>query len=341
MIYNDHLIIKQLLAEPRSIILSAHSNPDGDTIGSCLALYHLFIQLGHNTCIISPNPIPVYLNWLAELDKIIVYDIDNEIAEQKFKDTNLIFSVDYNAYKRSGDGLSKLIEQTNVPRILIDHHPNPDLVFDALISDTSASSTAELVFQLINDLGHASKINKDIAECLYVGLLTDTGSFSFSINTDKPYKMAAFLFNKGIDVHRINQKIYGSFNENRLRLTGFAISQKLYVYPELRFAIISLTKKELEEYKHQTGDTEGLVNYALGIENIVAAALLTEREDKIRISLRSKGDFAVNAIASDFFAGGGHKNAAGGDSFIPMNETIESLVKIISQFKIELNEIEL
>lgn len=341
MIYNDHLIIKQLLSKPRSIVLTAHSNPDGDTIGSCLALYHLFFKLGHKPCVISPNALPVYLNWLPELEKIIVYDSDNQNAEQKFKDADIIFSVDYNAYKRSGDGLSKLIEQTNVPHILIDHHPNPDLVFDALISDTLASSTAELVFQMISDLDYTSIINKDIAECLYVGLLTDTGSFSFSINTDRPYKMAAFLFNKGIDIHSINQKIYGSFNENRLRLTGYAISQKLYVYPELRFAIIALTKKELEKFNHQIGDTEGFVNYALGIENIVAAALLTEREDKIRVSLRSKGNFAVNAIASEFFAGGGHKNAAGGDSFISMNETIESLVKIISRFKIELNEIEL
>ena len=185
------------------------------------------------------------------------------------------------------------------------------------------------------------RINKELAESLYVGLLTDTGSFSFSINSDKPYIIAAFLYNTGIDIQAINQRIYSAFTEGRLRLTGYAISEKLVVNNELRFAYISLTKEDLNRFDHQNGDTEGLVNYALGIENIVAAALLTEKDDKIRLSFRSKSSFAVNKIANEYFEGGGHKNAAGGNSFLSMQETIEKLNKIITQYKSEINAVQL
>ena len=341
MNYNDYKKIALLLSEPRRIVLTAHSNPDGDTIGSCLALYHFFNKLGHQAFVISPNPIPIYLQWLTDFEKILVYDNDIQLVKSCIAEAELIFAIDYNAFNRSGKALEEILEALTIPTVLIDHHPNPHEVFDAIISDTSASSTAELIFRFIEDLDQLQIIDNAIAESLYVGLLTDTGSFSFSINSDKPYKIAAFLFNIGIDIQYINQRVYGSFTESKLRLTGFAISQKLVVLPELRFAYIALSNEELIQFNHQIGDTEGLVNYGLGIENIVAAALLVEKEGKIRISFRSKGDFAVNDIAFKYFAGGGHKNAAGGDSFVSMQETIEKLHSILYLYKTEINAIKL
>lgn len=341
MKYNEYKNISAQLKEPQKIVLSAHASPDGDTIGSCLALYHYLVQFGHQVKVISPNVAPGFLQWLPSYEHLIIYDTDPLSVKKEIEAAELIFAVDYNAFHRTGKGMDSLLENASATKFLIDHHPNPDEVFDARISDTSASSTAELVFRFIEDLGHLEKINKDVAESLYVGLLTDTGSFSFSINSDKPYKMAAFLFNTGIDLQAINQRIYSAFTEGRLRLTGYAISEKLVVNNDYRFAYISLSKEELDRFNHQVGDTEGLVNYALGIENIVTAVLLTEKEGKIRVSFRSKGSFAVNRIAQEYFEGGGHRNAAGGNSFLSMEETIQKLNKIIPQYKAEIDAVQL
>lgn len=341
MKYNEYQNISAQLKEPRKIVLSAHASPDGDTIGSCLALYHYLVQFGHQVKVISPNVAPEFLQWLPSYEHLIIYDTNPLSAKKEIEAAELIFAVDYNAFHRTGKGMDSLLENASATKFLIDHHPNPDEVFDARISDTTASSTAELVFRFIEDLGHLKKINKDVAESLYVGLLTDTGSFSFSINSDKPYKMAAFLFNTGIDLQAINQRIYSAFTEGRLRLTGYAISEKLVVNNDYRFAYISLSKEELDRFNHQVGDTEGLVNYALGIENIVTAVLLTEKEGKIRVSFRSKGSFAVNKIAQEYFEGGGHRNAAGGNSFLSMEETIQKLNKIFPQYKAEIDAIQL
>lgn len=341
MKYNEYQNISKLLSTPKKIVLSAHASPDGDTIGSCLGLYHFLKQFGHQVNVISPNEVPGFLKWLPAYNQTIIYDNNALKAAEIINDAELIFAVDYNAFHRTGKGLEDLYGQANVAKVLIDHHPDPDDLFDAKISDTSASSTAELVFRFIEDLNQLDKINKEVAESLYVGLLTDTGSFSFAINSDKPYLMAAYLYNTGIDMQAINQRIYSAFTEGRLRLTGFAISEKLHVNHELRFAYIDLSKEELDRFDHQTGDTEGLVNYALGIDNVVAAALLTEKEGKIRISFRSKGNFAVNQIAQTYFEGGGHKNAAGGNSFLSMEETIKKLNSILPNYKSELNAVEL
>lgn len=341
MKYNEYKNISAQLKEPQKIVLSAHASPDGDTIGSCLALYHYLVQFGHQVKVISPNVAPGFLQWLPSYEHLIIYDTDPLSVKKEIEAAELIFAVDYNAFHRTGKGMDSLLENASATKFLIDHHPNPDEVFDARISDTSASSTAELVFRFIEDLGHLEKINKDVAESLYVGLLTDTGSFSFSINSDKPYKMAAFLFNTGIDLQAINQRIYSAFTEGRLRLTGYAISEKLVVNNDYRYAYISLSKEELDRFNHQVGDTEGLVNYALGIENIVTAVLLTEKEGNIRVSFRSKGSFAVNRIAQEYFEGGGHRNAAGGNSFLSMDETIQKLNKIIPQYKAEIDAVQL
>ncbi|MBN1650146.1 MAG: DHH family phosphoesterase [Bacteroidales bacterium] len=341
MEYNEYKYIEAALLKPKKIVLSAHANPDGDTIGSCIGFYHYLSQFGHQVVIISPNEAPRFLQWLPDYDKVLVFDTNPEKVKAEINAADIIFAVDYNAFHRTGEGLSNLLSEVKAIKFLIDHHPHPDDVFDAKISITSASSTAELVFGFIENSNQLARINMDVASGLYVGLLTDTGSFSFSLNSDKPYKMAAFLYNTGIDIQAINQRIYSAFTESRLRLTGYAISDKLVVNNDLRYAYIALTKDELERFKHQNGDTEGLVNYALGIEDIVVAVLMTEKEGKIRLSFRSKGDFEVNTIAKDYFEGGGHRNAAGGNSYLSMNETIEKLKSVLAQYKNEIHAVQL
>lgn len=341
MKYNEYKNISKLLINPRKIVLTAHASPDGDTIGSCLALYHYLIQFGHQVQVIVPDQAPEFLQWMSDYNKVIIFDLDENKGKQAIEDAEIIFAVDYNAFHRAGNGMQTLLENASAIKLMIDHHPDPATVFEEKISDTSASSTAELVYRFIEDSDNLNKINKQVAESLYVGLLTDTGSFSFSINSDKPYKMAAFLFNTGIDIQAINQRIYSAFTENRLRLTGYAISEKLVVNQTTRMAYIALSKEELNRFNHQSGDTEGLVNYALGIENIVVAVLMTEKEGRIRLSFRSKGKFAVNRIANEYFEGGGHRNAAGGNSYKSMEETIQRLNETILQYKSELNAVQL
>lgn len=341
MKYNEYQNISKLLTDPRKIVLSAHASPDGDTIGSCLALYHYLIQFGHQVQVIVPDQAPEFLQWLSDYNKLIIFDLDEKKGKQAIEDAEIIFAVDYNAFHRAGNGLQSLLENASATKLMIDHHPEPEEGFDMLISDTSASSTAELVFRFIEDSANLDKINQQVAEGLYVGLITDTGSFSFSLRSDKPYLMAAFLYNTGIDVQTINQRIYSTFTENRLRLTGYAISEKLVLNHDLRFAYIALSKAEMHRFNYQSGDTEGIVNYALGIKNIVAAVLMTEKEGAIRLSFRSKGNFAVNEIANKYFEGGGHRNAAGGNSLLSIEETIKKLNDIFLQYKTELNSVQL
>lgn len=341
MKYNEYQNIEKILSGGKKIVLTAHANPDGDTIGSNLALYHFLKQRGHHVHFISPNQAPGFLQWLPGYDQTVVFDNHPERAKALIAEADVVCAVDYNAFHRTGDKMEKLLAKSKAVKLMIDHHPNPDEVFRWKISDTMASSTAELVFRFFEDINQLDAINQSVAACLYVGLLTDTGSFSYSIKSDKPYLMAAFLYNTGADLQAINQRIYSAFTESRLRLTGFAISEKLKIVPEFRLAYISLTKEELDRFNHQTGDTEGLVNYALSIENIVVAILLTERDNLIRLSFRSKGNFAVNQIANTYFEGGGHKNAAGGNSFVSMGETIQKLLEVFPEFKTQIDAVQL
>jgi phosphoesterase RecJ-like protein len=339
--YNEYKSLYNSLTEPKRIILTSHASPDGDTIGSSLALYHFFRQFGHQVRMVCPNRAPEFLQWLPAYDDILIFDDSPEEIKEAVAEAELIFAVDYNAWHRTGNALAEVLDDSKAVKFLIDHHPHPDDIFDAKISDTTASSTAELVFNFIEDGGLHDKINREIAQCIYVGLLTDTGSFSYSINSEKPYLIAAALFKTGIDMRSIHQRIYSSFTEGRLRLMGHAISENLVVNNEMRYAYIFLNKSDLDRFGYQDGDTEGIVNYALGIENIVAAVLLTEKEGKIRLSFRSKGSFEVNRIAREHFGGGGHKNAAGGNSFESMEKTIQKMNAVFSEYKDALNDIQL
>ncbi|MCF8378261.1 MAG: DHH family phosphoesterase [Bacteroidales bacterium] len=332
MIKLDFSLIREKITPGKSILLTSHNNPDGDAVGSVLALYHFFYQAGYEVYALVPNPYPEFLHWMPGHENILIYEDKQAYANQLFISSEIIFSLDYNTPERMGEA-GKYLRKSKALKILIDHHIDPEVDFyDHCFSNVNISSTSELAYLFMDSI-NPELISKDVAECIFAGILTDTGSFSYNCNFQQTFNISGALIAKGIDAARINRLIYATHTESRLRLLGYSLSKKLKVYKEFNTAIICLTRAELEKFNHQIGDTEGLVNYALSIKGIRFAALFTEREEKIRISFRSVGNFSVNDFARAHFEGGGHKNAAGGDSYISMEQTIKKFELLLSENK--------
>jgi len=332
----DYSTVAKILKQSKNIIITSHSNPDGDAIGSSLALYNLFSKLGFNVNVCIPNKIPGYLRWMKNCEKILIYKKDHVKIKEILKETEIIFCLDYNDLHRLED-MSELIIDSEATKILIDHHPKVENDIDYKFSTTETSSTAELIYDFIKGIGYENLIDKEIAECIYVGIITDTGSLSYLCNFQSTYLIIANLIGLGIDGKRIHQLVYDTFSENRLRLLGYSLSEKLKVLKEFSTAYIYLSKSDLKKFKYQVGDTEGLVNYALSIKGIRFAALFTEREKVVRISFRSKDNFRVNEFAIKHFEGGGHDNAAGANSYISLEKTLEKFENLLIEYKNRLN----
>jgi phosphoesterase RecJ-like protein len=329
--------IRDRILQSSSIVIVTHTNPDGDAIGSSLGLYH-FLRSFHpnaNVCVIVPNEFPSFLKWMPGVEDVMVFQSSEDASLKVLANADLCFCLDFNSLKRT-DKLSTHLEVSNVFKILIDHHPQPENTFDLMISCTQSSSTSELIYDLIHTMIGNGALNKDVASCLYVGIMTDTGSFSYSCRRPDTYLAVAELIRQGIDSELIHRKVYDTYSENRMRLLGYCLSERLTVLKDFRTAYIYLTDDDLTRFDHQNGDTEGVVNYALSIEGIVLAVLFTQKEDRIRLSMRSKGEFSVNDLARKHFNGGGHKNASGGDSFSSMTETLAFFETILNDYQSEL-----
>ncbi len=326
--------LKQLLEDKnQNIIITSHRNPDGDALGSALAFYEYLAQQGFNVNCVLPNYAPSFLTWLKGYDQIVIYDETPEVAKKLINEASVVFSLDYNIYHRTGN-MQTALSNTKAKKVLIDHHLEPWQGFDISISKVDISSTSELLFDVIAFLGGKEQINKTIAEALYVGIVTDTGSFSYSCNYPGTYNKIAYLMEKEVDAEKIHQLLYATFTEDRLRLLGHCLSERLRVLPEHKTAYIFLSREDLERFNYQTGDNEGIVNFALTIKGIEFAAMFTQRNNKVRISFRSKGNFSVNEFARTHYNGGGHKNAAGADSFKNMDETLKEFVELVKNIKI-------
>jgi bifunctional oligoribonuclease and PAP phosphatase NrnA len=329
--------IRQLLKEPRKILIATHTSPDGDAIGASLALFGYFRKKGHTVSVFVPDPDPKFLHWMPYHENLLVFTRDKDICSVKIGEADLIFCVDFNSLGRLSKA-GEVVRQAAAKKILIDHHTNPAPEFDVIISETETSATSELIYDFIADSGDKDIIDADIAACIYAGIITDTGSFSYSCNYEKTYLITADLYRRGIDGEHIHRLVYDTYSESRLRLLGYAISEKLVVLPGYHTAYISLTRQELKQFHHQVGDTEDIVNYALSIEGINLAALFYEREDEdiVKVSLRSKGHFSVNDIARTYFEGGGHVNAAGANSKFTLKETVDIFVNLLPTFEKQL-----
>ncbi len=327
----------KLLEEKSDVLITTHYNPDGDAIGSSLALYHFLSSLGIKSTVLIPNELPSFLQWMPGVDDAVIYVENSEIADNLLDSADLIFCMDYN-----GLGRVKLftdqLRAANAIRILIDHHVQPENDFNLIFSEIGVSSTSELLYQIIQETGHVASITKEMAECLFVGIMTDTGSFSFACNRPETFEIAANLIKTGLDVEKVHRMVYDTYSESRMRLLGHCLSTNMKILPEHATAYIWLTKEDLEKYDYQQGDTEGVVNYALSIENVAVAALFTERDDRVRVSLRSKGEFSVNEFARAHFNGGGHRNAAGGDVFKNMPETLAWFEMLLPAYSGEIHK---
>jgi phosphoesterase RecJ-like protein len=291
--YFDKYKIKQLLNNSQNILVTSHKNPDGDAVGSVMATYHFLKNMHKNVQVVLPDSFSPVFNWMPAADEIIFYDKNKKRADELISKTDLIFCQDYNALNRTGH-MQTALQDAKAKRILIDHHPYPEVQeFDALFSDVNYSSTCQMIYTLIQELGLDEYINHIVATCLYTGIMTDTGSFKFSTTTAQTHRVVASLIEKGADNAAIHIAVFDNNTEDRLRLTGFALSQKLTVDYKHGVAWFILSQQDLKKFYFQKGDTEGLVNYGLSIKGIEVAVLFTETDERIKISFRSKGKIVV------------------------------------------------
>lgn len=323
--------LKELLNKPKKIVITTHYKPDGDAMGSALGLYHWLRQYKHQVEIIVPSDYPQFLFWMPGQDRVLIYPQKQDDCDLFIRQADLIFALDYNNLSRIASMESKVRDQP-VPKILIDHHLQPEGFDNWRLWDPEAASTAQLIYKFIavfmNDQSH---INADIATCLYTGIMTDTGSFRFQRTTAEVHMIVADLIRLGAQNWKIHEFVFNSSSENRLKFLGFCLLNRLEVLSEYNTALFSVSKADLERFQVGTGDTEGLVNYALSVSGIRLAALIIDRPDKVKISLRSVDEVPCNEICAKYFNGGGHKNASGGSSE-------EDFLVVIQKFKTILRE---
>jgi phosphoesterase RecJ-like protein len=323
--------IKTLLDKPKKIVITTHKNPDGDAMGSSLGLYHYLKLKGHKVSVITPTIYPQFLFWLPGNAEVVVFPDQRQLSKDLARESEIIFCLDFNTLDRLEEFMP-LIKNTNAIKILIDHHLDPDAFPDYSLSQISSSSTCELVYNFIDMLGDKNLINKTIAECLYTGIMTDTGSFKFSSTSPQTHYVAAHLMEMGINHTIIHNNILDTNSVDRLRLLGYSLSEKLKILQKFHTAYIALTKAEMEKYHYKAGDTEGFVNYALSIAGIKVAGLFIEKDNVVKISLRSSGNFSVNNVCRKYFKGGGHQNAAGGISNVSLAETTAKFESILPEY---------
>lgn len=328
--------IKELLNSSKRIVIVTHWSPDGDAMGSSLGLYNYLIKRKHKVTVVTPNDYPSFLFWLPGNKKVIDFSLKARAAKTVIAKAELIFCLDFNSLKRIGD-LEEELVKSKALTCLIDHHLQPEDFADYMLHSVEACSTCELIYDFIELMGDSKLINKDIANCLYTGIMTDTGSFRFPSTTAKTHRIIAELIESGGHNAEIHNRIYDDTTEDKIKLLGFCLGEKLTVLTEYSTAFFSLRGDELKHFNYKKGDTEGIVNYALSIKGIRFAAFFVERDGEIKTSFRSKGSFNVNLFARKHFEGGGHANAAGGMSKLTLDETLIKFIALLPEYKKQLN----
>ena len=326
--------LKEMLAQPRlRIVILSHTNPDGDAVGSSLAWAEVLRARGHEVTCVVPNKYPYFLDWMPGIEEVVVFKTDTEgRAVKAIAEADVLFCLDFNAVSRL-EILSETIQgNTTARRVLIDHHLQPDEGFDIVFSHPESSSTCFLVYCLVEAMYGTGAITRRMGELLYVGMMTDTGNFAFSHLTPELFRAVAVLLEKGISIPEIHNSVYNAYTEGRARLFGYAINRKMALIEDGTVAYMSLLESEMRRFQFQQGDSEGFVNYALTIKKVKMSAMFLAHRKFIRISLRSRGDVDVNLFARKYFDGGGHKNAAGGKSFLTMEETIAHYIRSVREF---------
>ncbi|MGI9533136.1 DHH family phosphoesterase [Lutimonas sp.] len=333
----DFRRLQQILSKPQKIVITTHRNPDGDAYGSSLGLYWFLKKCGHEVKVLSPNDCPEFLKWLPGESEINLFEPEPVKGKEILSEAEIVFTLDFNAFHRLGELMGGAMHTIDPVFVMIDHHQQPDDFAAFQFVDATMSSTSEMVYQFIEGLGHVEFIDQDIASCLYTGILTDTGSFRFPATTSHTHRVVADLLERGADNSEIYNRIHNVNTYNRMQLLGRALDN-MVVLDRFHTAYITLSQNELNRYNFQRGDTEGFVNYALSLKNVMFAAIFIEdkKQKIIKISFRSVGDFSVNEFSRNHFNGGGHINAAGGRSELSLKDTVKKFVEILPSLKNEL-----
>ncbi|RAV30121.1 DHH family phosphoesterase [Sinomicrobium soli] len=328
--------LEPVLETPSGVVIIPHKNPDGDAMGASLAMYHYLKLLGHNATVISPNEYPDFLKWMPGNDEVVKFETKRKTAKRLIDQAELIFTLDFNALGRVED-MKPVLEKSKATFVMIDHHEQPEDYATYIYSDPQMGSTCEMIYHFIDSMGHRNKIGRDIATCLYTGIMTDTGSFRFPSTTSLTHRVIADLIDRGARNSDIHNAVYDTNGLSRLHLLGCAL-KNLVLLEEFNTVYITLSRNELEQYGFRKGDTEGFVNYGLSLNKVRFSVIFIEdtQEDFIKISLRSTGDFSVNEFAREHFNGGGHINAAGGRSDLPMEKTVARFTGLLGDYKAAL-----
>ena len=329
-------IFRELIKSPGKIVITTHHKPDADALGSSLALARLLKKKGHQVQVISPTDYPDFLSWMEGNDDVLIFEGNETKSSEIVNEADLVCCLDFSSLDRLND-LGEIVAASHSKKVLIDHHLDPDDFADFTYWTTDAAATAELVYQLIAELGEDELIDRAIAECLYAGIMTDTGNFKHPNTTEHVFEVCAQLIRHGADTAHVAKLIYDSNTVNRIKFLGFALSERLTILPEYNTAYFAVSQEDLKRFNSQTGDTEGLVNYALSITGIKFAALIIDRSVMIKISFRSIGDFSVSEFSRSHFEGGGHKNAAGGKSELSLEATVSKFEKLLEKYKDQLS----
>ncbi|WP_035677660.1 DHH family phosphoesterase [Flavobacterium limnosediminis] len=326
--------LKELLASPKKITIIPHRNPDGDAMGSTLGLYHFLLQKNHDVTVIAPNEFPDFLAWLPDAEKVMIFEKDMQNCTEKLNQSDIIFTLDFNALHRVGDFMQVTLEKLDKTFVMIDHHQLPSDYAKYTFSDTGYGSTCEMVYHFIHQLGGENLINKTVATCIYTGIVTDSGSFRFPLTTSTTHRVVADLIDKGVENPRIHNLLFDTSSYNRLQLLGRAL-QNMKLLPEYKTSYITLSQEELDMFGYTKGDTEGIVNYGLSLKGFDFTAIFIENKEEgvIKISFRSQGAFDVNQFARTHFNGGGHINAAGGKSDSSLEATVQEFIAILATEK--------
>jgi phosphoesterase RecJ-like protein len=327
---------KALIDTPQEAVILTHFKPDADALGSSLGLARYLIKKGHNVQVITPSDYPDFISWMPGNKDVLVYNPDKQQkVAQLINQATLIFCLDFSSLHRIND-LGEMVAKAPGKKVLVDHHLEPEHFADFEHWDGKAASTAELIYTLIDELGDRNYLDADIANCLYAGIMTDTGGFRHSNTNYNVFRIAGELVSAGADPSQVSKLIYDTNSIERLRLMGYVLGQKLQILPEYRTAFIVLSADELKRYSSQTGDTEGLVNYGLSVKGVKLSVMISERRENIKLSFRSLGNFSVNDLARLHFSGGGHRNAAGGQTELSLEQTLQKFLSLLPQYKEQL-----
>ncbi|MFN5324082.1 MAG: DHH family phosphoesterase [Bacteroidota bacterium] len=334
--HSDLEKLKHFLSQPRDLVVTTHHRPDGDAMGSSLALGLFLEKRGHRVSVVTPSDYPDFLKWIPGQHLVLNAEFDPEKAKDSILKADGLFCLDFNTPSRT-EKLANFLVETKAVKIMVDHHLDPAPFCDITFSYNQSCATSELIYHVLLQLGGSEPFDRGISACIYTGIMTDTGSFRFASMSSDTHRIIAHLMECGVSNHEIHEEVYDNFSIDRTRFLGYCINEKLTVLPEYRAAYIAISNDELEKFNHSPGDTEGVVNFALGIKGIRLAAFFCERDGMVKISFRSKGDFSVKEMASLHFSGGGHANAAGGRSLEGLESAVQKFLEVLPSYSERLN----